>query len=160
MVVGASGYAGGRVVPALLEAGYPVRAAARVPSRTRDRPWASHPGVDLVEADVLDRDSLARASDGAHAALYLVHSMQPGARDFEDADRQGAQNMAWAASSAALDRIVYLGGLGDPGSALSAHLRSRTEVDAVMVDNAKVIRTDVSASNGVIHVIDSVILPK
>jgi uncharacterized surface protein with fasciclin (FAS1) repeats len=31
---------------------------------------------------------------------------------------------------------------------------------AVMVDNAKVIRTDVSASNGVIHVIDSVVLPK
>ena len=31
---------------------------------------------------------------------------------------------------------------------------------AVMVDNAKVVRTDISASNGVIHVIDSVILPK
>jgi len=30
----------------------------------------------------------------------------------------------------------------------------------VMVDNAKVIKTDVLASNGVIHVIDTVILPK
>ena len=29
----------------------------------------------------------------------------------------------------------------------------------VMVDNAKVIKTDIMASNGVIHVIDSVILP-
>lgn len=30
----------------------------------------------------------------------------------------------------------------------------------VMVDNARVVKTDVVASNGVIHVIDSVILPK
>ena len=30
----------------------------------------------------------------------------------------------------------------------------------VMVDNAKVVKTDIMASNGVIHVIDSVIMPK
>jgi transforming growth factor-beta-induced protein len=30
----------------------------------------------------------------------------------------------------------------------------------VMVDNAKVIKTDILCSNGVIHVIDSVVLPK
>ena len=30
----------------------------------------------------------------------------------------------------------------------------------VMVDNAKVIKTDIAADNGVIHVIDSVIMPK
>lgn len=30
----------------------------------------------------------------------------------------------------------------------------------VMVDNAKVVKTDINSSNGVIHVIDSVILPK
>jgi uncharacterized surface protein with fasciclin (FAS1) repeats len=31
---------------------------------------------------------------------------------------------------------------------------------AVMVDNAKVVKTDIVASNGVIHVIDTVVLPK
>ena len=31
---------------------------------------------------------------------------------------------------------------------------------AVMVDNAKVVKTDIAASNGVIHVIDAVIVPK
>jgi uncharacterized surface protein with fasciclin (FAS1) repeats len=29
----------------------------------------------------------------------------------------------------------------------------------VMVDNAKVVKTDIETSNGVIHVIDAVILP-
>lgn len=36
----------------------------------------------------------------------------------------------------------------------------RTQSGKVMVDNANVIKTDISADNGVIHVIDSVILPK
>ncbi len=30
----------------------------------------------------------------------------------------------------------------------------------VMVDNAKVVKTDIVASNGVIHVIDTVVLPQ
>ncbi|HET7217974.1 MAG TPA: fasciclin domain-containing protein [Vicinamibacterales bacterium] len=36
----------------------------------------------------------------------------------------------------------------------------KTAGASVMVDNAKVVKTDIAASNGVIHVIDSVILPK
>lgn len=32
--------------------------------------------------------------------------------------------------------------------------------DGVKVDNAKVLKTDITASNGVIHVIDTVIMPK
>ena len=32
--------------------------------------------------------------------------------------------------------------------------------DTVMIDKAKVLKTDIECSNGVIHVIDSVILPK
>ena len=36
----------------------------------------------------------------------------------------------------------------------------RTQGGKVMVDNANVTKTDISADNGVIHVIDSVILPK
>jgi uncharacterized surface protein with fasciclin (FAS1) repeats len=38
-------------------------------------------------------------------------------------------------------------------------LRVRSEGGAVMVDNARVIQPDVMASNGVIHVIDTVVLP-
>jgi uncharacterized surface protein with fasciclin (FAS1) repeats len=32
--------------------------------------------------------------------------------------------------------------------------------DQVMVDNAHIVKTDIAASNGVIHVIDQVIMPK
>ena len=39
-------------------------------------------------------------------------------------------------------------------------LSIKVEGGAVTVDNAKVVKTDVAASNGVIHVIDTVVLPK
>ena len=39
-------------------------------------------------------------------------------------------------------------------------LSIKVEGGSVMVDNAKVVKTDVAASNGVIHVIDTVVLPK
>lgn len=39
-------------------------------------------------------------------------------------------------------------------------LTIKVEDGAVLVDNAKVTKTDILCSNGVIHVIDSVVLPK
>ena len=38
-------------------------------------------------------------------------------------------------------------------------VKIKVKGDKVMIDNAQVIKTDIMASNGVIHVIDSVILP-
>lgn len=50
-----------------------------------------------------------------------------------------------------------------PGQVKTVQGRSltvTTKSGAVMVDNATVVKTDIVASNGVIHVIDSVVLPK
>jgi uncharacterized protein YbjT (DUF2867 family) len=133
LVTGATGYVGGRLVPRLLDAGYRVRALGRSLDKLRHRPWGSHPLIELAQGDVMDRESLLRATQGCWAAFYLVHSMTAAARDFPDADRQAARNMAQAAAEGGLDRIVYLGGLGgedDPN--LSEHLRSRFEVARIL----------------------------
>ncbi|MFO7576779.1 MAG: SDR family oxidoreductase [Pelovirga sp.] len=127
-VAGATGYIGGRLVPRLLEAGYPVRALARAPEKLKDRPWAAHPGLEIIKGDVLDLDSLTAAVAPCRAAYYLVHSMLPGVGDFAATDRTAAHNMASAAQQAGLEQIIYLGGLGETGSDLSHHLRSRSEV--------------------------------
>jgi uncharacterized protein YbjT (DUF2867 family) len=132
LVTGATGYVGGRLVPELLQAGYRVRATARAVERMRIRPWASDPRVELVASDVLDPDSLRRATDGAWAAYYLVHSMAPGISGFSDTDRQAARHMADAAAAAGLRRLIYLGGLGEDTGDLSEHLRSRAEVADVL----------------------------
>ena len=68
---------GGRLIPRLLEAGYHVRAVGRSLERLRIRAWASHPAVELLEADILDRSALLRASQGCRVLYHLVHTTRP-----------------------------------------------------------------------------------
>lgn len=124
LVTGATGYIGGRLVPRLLKAGYRVRCLVRDATRLQDRLWRND--VETVEGDVLRPDSLADAMHGTLVAYYLVHSLGAGA-DFFERDVQAASNFGAAAKSAGVKRIIYLGGLGDPAAALSAHLRSRQQ---------------------------------
>jgi len=132
LVAGASGYIGSRLVPRLLESGYPVRALARNRQKMTGRPWSNHPALEIVEADLLDHEALVEACRGCAAAFYLVHSMNPSVSDFAATDRRAAENMAQAAASAGLKQIVYLGGLGEEREGLSEHLRSRSEVGAIL----------------------------
>lgn len=135
LVTGATGYIGGRLVKRLLEEGCLVTAMARSLGKLGCRPWAAHPNIRLVKADVMDPASLDQALTGCDAAYYLVHSMTPGAKDFADADRTSARNFAQAATRQGVRRIIYLGGLGeetDPN--LSKHLRSRLEVAAILAE--------------------------
>ena len=64
LVTGATGYVGGRLVPALLQAGCRVRAMGRSVEKLACRPWARHPDVELVKGDVLDAVSLEAAAAG------------------------------------------------------------------------------------------------
>lgn len=124
LLTGATGYVGGRLLPLLVKDGAQVRCLARAPERLASRVPA---GVEVVAGDVLNPASLADAMRGVTAAYYLVHSM--GATgDFEEQDRIAADNFARAAAAAGVERIIYLGGLGEEDADLSAHLRSRHEV--------------------------------
>jgi len=128
LLTGASGYIGGRLLKALEAAHWPVRCLARRPEFLRSRVSSS---TEVVQADCLDRTSLATALVGISTAYYLVHSMgSPG--QFEKEDRQAARNFADAACDQGVQRIIYLGGLGNQDQALSAHLRSRHEVADIL----------------------------
>jgi uncharacterized protein YbjT (DUF2867 family) len=129
LVIGATGYVGGRLVPRLRAAGYAVRCMARDPRKLEGRGWGE---VEVVRGDVLDPVSLAGAVRGCSVLYYLVHSMGPGEGSFEERDRRGAENTARAAAAAGVERIVYLGGLGRRTADLSPHLRSRNEVGSVL----------------------------
>ena len=123
LVTGATGFIGRRLVPALIDAGHDVRAMTR-------RPEAYDGPGEAVGADVMDADSLRPALDGVDVAIYLVHSLDD--PDFERKDAQAARNFSAAAKAAGLSQIVYMGGLGDEGQDLSAHLRSRREVEGLL----------------------------
>ena len=72
LLTGASGYIGGRLLKALEAARWPVRCLARRPEFLRSRVSSS---TEVVQADCLDRTSLASALAGVSTAYYLVHSM-------------------------------------------------------------------------------------
>ncbi|RLM56655.1 NAD-dependent epimerase/dehydratase family protein [Halobellus sp. Atlit-31R] len=125
LVTGATGFVGGRLVPALLDAGHDVTVLVRDASR-----YDAPPEVRVVEGDLLDPGSFESALD-VDAAYYLVHSMRSGA-DFEERDRRAARNFADAAADSDVERVVYLGGLGEDRDRLSEHLRSRREVEHIL----------------------------
>lgn len=131
-VAGATGYIGGRLLPRLLESGYKVRALARAPEKLSTRPWANHPNLEIIRGDILSKDSLRHAVTGCQAAYYLIHSMNPGVKDFAHTDRVAAQNMIEAAAETDLKQIIYLGGLGEYQDGLSHHLQSRSEVGTIL----------------------------
>lgn len=130
LVTGATGFVGRRLVPALVEAGHEVMTLVRDPDRY-DLP----PGVTVESGDLLDPGSFEAALDGVEVAYYLVHSMQAGG-DYAERDRRAARNFVDAADTAGVDRVVYLGGLGEDRDDLSEHLRSRREVERVLADGA------------------------
>ena len=130
LVLGATGYLGGRLVPRLLSAGYRVRVLARDARRVEAFPWGHD--VETVEGDATDAAAVAQAVDGVDVLYYLIHSMG-GGRDFEDTDRRAARTVADAATAASVSRIVYLGGLHPDDAPLSAHLRSRVEVGEILL---------------------------
>lgn len=135
LVTGATGYVGGRLVERLVADGRPVRALARAPAR-----MAAAPGVEVVQGDVLAGDGMRSALEGCSVAYYLVHSMEPGPGGgfgFAVRDRRAAESFAAAASSAGVERVVYLGGLAPAeGERPSPHLASRLEVERILLASA------------------------
>ncbi|HEY5258977.1 MAG TPA: SDR family oxidoreductase [Candidatus Baltobacteraceae bacterium] len=127
LVTGSTGYIGGRLVPRLLAAGYAVRCLARNAARLEGR----FPGAEVMEGDLFQEDALRAACEGVDAAYYLVHSMSDSST-FAQRDHDAAMAFGEAARACGVRRIVYLGGLGEDGAALSHHLRSRHEVGEVL----------------------------
>ncbi|WP_406694413.1 NAD(P)H-binding protein [Singulisphaera sp. Ch08] len=129
LLTGGSGYVGGRLIPLLEQQSIKLRCMTRSPEKLKPHVGKS---TEVVAGDVTDPVSLARTLQGVNTAYYLVHSMSD-SKDFEQDDRTAATNFARAAKNAGVQRIIYLGGLGDDSLPdLSPHLRSRHEVGKIL----------------------------
>jgi len=129
LLMGGTGYVGGRLIALLEQQPVILRCLARNPDKLRPLVKES---TQIVRGDVLDPSSLDEAMQSVHTAYYLVHLMSS-SKAFEKEDRQAATNFADAAKKAGVRRIIYLGGLGDNADPkLSPHLRSRHEVGDIL----------------------------
>jgi uncharacterized protein YbjT (DUF2867 family) len=126
-IAGASGFIGSRLASQLAEQGHQITALTRNPETYQG------PG-SAARADVNDARSLLPALEDQQIAYYLVHSLA--SPDFAALDRAGAHAFARAAVQAGVTQVIYLGGLGDDSQDLSEHLRSRREVETILMDCA------------------------
>jgi len=135
LVTGATGYVGSRLVTALLANQHQVVAASRNPERLNRFGWfADVAAVTLDASDPVSAQAALDAAGPVDVIYYLVHAI--GQRDFRDADKVAAANVAAAARDARVRRIIYLGGFVPADEALSEHLTSRAEVaDALTVED-------------------------
>ncbi|MHC4975416.1 MAG: SDR family oxidoreductase [Planctomycetota bacterium] len=140
-VTGATGYVGGRLVQSLLDAGHAVRCLVREPRKLDHRPWRSNPRVSIVTDDLSNEDTTTRCLSGCTSAYYLVHSMEVSGSQYARRDRRLASHFAHASKRAEIQRIIYLGGLGEIGQGLSEHLKSRREVERVLASTGVPVTT-------------------
>ncbi len=123
LVTGASGFVGSHLATALVEQGHHVRAMTRNPDQ--------YTGAgDPIAGDVSDPQSLDAPLAGVEVAYYLVHSLD--SDDFQEKDAEAAKAFSAASARAGVDRIIYLGGLGEDDESLSEHLKSRREVEHLL----------------------------
>ncbi len=127
-IVGASGFVGKALIKYLL-----AHTEHHLIAISRSRLTYDSPRFEWRNCDLHNLLQVEQVLEGVDAAVYLVHSMLPGARlnqgTFADFDLSLADNFGRAARLRRIQRVIYLSGLIPEGSELSDHLKSRREVE-------------------------------
>jgi len=131
LVFGATGYIGGRLVSELLNAGYRVRVTGRSLIKLQTRSWSQHPNVEIVQSDILDRESTIRAAQGCVYGYYLIPPLNPLSSEYI-VDFQASANMIEAADEAGWKQLIHLCAIWGADVQLSPFLNSRREVKTLL----------------------------
>ncbi|MEO0466087.1 MAG: complex I NDUFA9 subunit family protein, partial [Pseudomonadota bacterium] len=133
-LIGGSGFVGRYAARALVEAGWRVRVACRRPFAAQDVKVAGPPGwVDLVQANIRNRESIARAVDGADAVVNLVGILfERGKQNFQDAQYHGAGLVAEVAAEAGITRFVQISAIGANETGKAEYARTKAKGEAAV----------------------------
>ncbi|MEO1039170.1 MAG: complex I NDUFA9 subunit family protein [Pseudomonadota bacterium] len=133
-VFGGSGFIGRYVVRTLAKAGYRVRVATRRPHLAGDMRVSGVVGqVQLVQANLRNRDSIARAVEAAHGVVNLVGILfEGGKQKFQSLQAEGAGLVAEAAREAGVKRFVQISAIGADAESDSVYARTKAEGEAAV----------------------------
>ena len=127
LLLGGSGFIGHRLAFALANQGWQVTVPSRRPHRHRD--LLVHPGIRLVQADIVDPGELLRLCEGQQAVVNLVGILHERKRgDFRRYHVDFIKRVVEACSSSGIRRLVHISALGaDQATGSSLYLRSKGE---------------------------------
>ncbi|MFT4754116.1 MAG: hypothetical protein ACI85Q_001672 [Salibacteraceae bacterium] len=126
LLTGATGYIGKRLLPVLIEMGHEVVCCARDVDRFHI-PQSFLGKVEVIEVDLLKKDSLENIPKDIDGAYYLVHSMSVSS-DYQNLERESAKNFKTYLNQTSVQQVVYLSGIINEAN-LSEHLTSRKNVE-------------------------------
>jgi len=130
LLTGVTGYIGGRLLPALLDEKHRVVCVVRDKRRFPER-YRNREGVEIVEADFLDRESLSGLPRDIDVAYYLIHSMSASTEHFTEDEANSATNFVDYLDRSDAKQVIYLSGI-DNDNNLSKHLSSRQKVGEIL----------------------------
>lgn len=137
LLTGATGYIGKRLLPNLLEAGHDIVCLVRDPRRF-DNNFKTEKRLSIVQADLLNLESLDVIPSDIDVAYYFVHSMGSSSSLFSDLEAKSAENFVIAINKTKAKQIIYLSGIINIDDKLSKHLSSRLNVEKIIKEaNAK-----------------------
>ncbi|NBB13832.1 NmrA family NAD(P)-binding protein [Caulobacter sp. SLTY] len=133
-VFGGTGFVGRQVVRALAKKGLRVRVAVRQPGRGyRLRLLGDVGQIEVVQANIRDRASTARALEGAEACVNLVGLLrETGRQRFLSVHGMGARNIAEAAKAAGVSRFVQISAIGADAGSTSKYFATKAEGEAAV----------------------------
>jgi len=126
LLTGATGYIGKRLLPVLVKKGYTVICCVRDINRFNP-PESLKSKIEVIQVDLLDKDSLKNIPKDIDGAYYLVHSMS-NSSDYDKLEKLSAINFRNAINKTKLKHLIYLSGILNEVK-LSKHLNSRKNVE-------------------------------
>jgi uncharacterized protein YbjT (DUF2867 family) len=135
LVIGASGFVGKYLTKALLADGYEVRCLARTPAKVSD---LAALGCEVIQGDLSDAASIARALDGVEAAYISIHTLSPqqtktAGQGFMNIEMQGLQHIVAACRTHGVRRLIYLTSLGNVPDSPSEWGRERWKTEQFLL---------------------------
>ena len=147
-VFGGSGFIGAQIVRSLAKHGFRVRVAVRQPGRGYRLPMLGDVGqIEVVQANIRNQASVARALDGAEACVNAVAVLyESGRQTFDTLHVDGARTIAGEAAARGIDRFVQISAIGADQAAASRFARSKAAGEAAVreeVPSAVILRPSV-----------------
>ncbi|HEV7159421.1 MAG TPA: complex I NDUFA9 subunit family protein [Caulobacteraceae bacterium] len=133
-VFGGSGFIGGQIVRALARRGHRLRVAVRRPGRAYRLPMMGDVGqIEIVQANLRDEASVARALEGAEACVNCVGILyQSGHQGFESLHVEGAGRVARVAARSGAGAMVQLSALGADAASPALYGRTKAAGEAAV----------------------------